>query len=138
MGKKALLSTLGSLFLAGVILVVPVDAQGANLGQDVKACNQTYKDGVKTIQDDLKANKITKAERTAKIKDLNQTKLGCIKDAKAKSNDEAKKMAEERKAKRAEQEKVRQEAAKKKVEKVKAKATEQKAKKTVKSPVKGR
>lgn len=140
MDKKIILSTLSGLFAAGVVLVAPIGVQGANntsnLGQEVKSCNQTYKDGVKAVQADVKANKITKADRTAKLKALNQTKLGCIKDAKAKATDEAKKMAEEQKAKRMEAQKVKQEEAKKKAAERKAKAAEQKAKKTVKSSTK--
>lgn len=141
MDKKAVAGVLASLFTAGLVLATSVGAQStaatSNLGQSVKACNMTYKDGVKAVQADFKDKKITKTERTGKLKDLNQTRLACVKDAQVKARDEAKKMAEEQKAKRMEAQKARQEEAKKRAEEQKAKAKEAGAKKATK-PVQGK
>lgn len=141
MDKKTFAGMLASLFAAGLVLASSAGAQSttatSNLGQSVKACNMTYGDGVKAVQADFKAKKITKAERTSKLKDLNQTRLTCVKDAQTTAQAEAKKMAEEQRTKRMEAQKARQEEAKKKAEERKAKAAGQRAKKATK-PVQGK
>ncbi len=85
MTRKTLFVTLAILFVGTVVFATPVGAQGttkvSNLGQEVKTCNQTYEKQIKAVQQDLKADKITKIERNSKLKEIKQTKLTCIKEA---------------------------------------------------------